>query len=390
MTSRAPAATTHPRGDLPRVALSAQLVELDGAAPRVVRLLPAGTFKARDGRPDGLPGWTLDDAGATALLNAALSRQDRYLIDYDHQTLYASQNGGKAPAAGWFSQLEWRPGDGLYATDVQWTAAATAAIQAREYRYISPVLTFDPATGAVTGLLMAALVNHPALDGLTDLALAHFTLGALASGRPEGLDGPAGRRRSAGHYPVVNHPLTAGAAAMIPDLITLLNLPDAAEPEAVLAAVIELKAQADGFAAKAQVNTPPDPARYAPIEALSALQTELAALTAKVREDELQTLIAPALADGRLLPAQREWAEALGRRDLASLSAYLETAQPLAALTGTQTQGQAPDPTGPVTAFKAAPGYAVAEDRAALHARVLAYQRQHACDYLTAATAIGA
>lgn len=374
----------------PAIALSAQLIELGGAPPRAIRLLPAGVFRAKDGRPQGLPGWRMDDQSAMTILAAAAAQQDRFLIDYDHTTLYTQTTGAKAPAAGWFSRLEWRPEDGLYATDVEWTAAAAAAIEAREYRYISPVLTFDAKTGAVTGLLMAALVNHPALDGLTDLALAHFTLGALASGRPEGLDGPAGRRRSAGHYPLVNHPLTAGAA-MIPDLITLLNLPDAAEPEAVLAAVIELKAQADGFAAlKAQVNTPPDPARYAPIEALSALQTELAALTAKVREDELQTLIAPALADGRLLPAQREWAEALGRRDLASLSAYLETAQPLAALTGTQTQGQAPDPTGPVTAFKAAPGYAVAEDRAALHTRVLAYQRQHACDYLTAATAIGA
>lgn len=176
------------------------------------------------------------------------------------------------------------------------------------------------------------------------------------------------------------------------ELLACLGLPDDADAAAVLAAVTALKAQvADAQTQLAALSAQtPDPAQYTPVSALAALQTELAALTAKVREDELAKLIAPALADGRLLPAQKDWAEALGRKDIASLSAYLATAQPLAALTGTQTQGQAPAAPGAAPAFKTAFGYGVAEDRAALHARVLAYQRQHACDYLTAATAIGA
>lgn len=365
MTSRAPTATTHPRGVLPRVALSAQLVELDGAAPRAVRLLPAGTFKARDGRPAGLPGWTLDDAGARALLNAAQARQDRYLIDYDHQTLYASQNGGKAPAAGWFSQLDWRPGDGLYAIDVQWTAAAQAAIQAHEYRYISPVLSFDAKTGAVTALLMAALVNHPALDGLTDLAAAHF------------------HHRREGHAP------------MNDALLKLLNLPDDADEAAVITAVGALAARLT--AAETQLDTgrealstAPDPAQFVPLAAMTALQAELAALSARVQADDLRKLIEPALADGRLLPAQQEWAEALGHKDLASLSAYLATAQPIAALKGTQTGGKAPDATPAAPPFKPAKGFDVDPAAAALHAQILNYQTLHGVDYLTAAKAVGA
>lgn len=301
-----------------QVALSAQLIDLGGAAPSAIRLLPAGNFRAKDGRPQGLPGWHLDSLSARALIDAAARQADRFLIDYDHQTLYASQNGGKAPAAGWFSQLEWREGDGvalagLYATDVEWTDAAKQAIRAREYRYISPVLTFDPKNGAVTGLLMAALVNHPALDGLTDLAAAHF--------QP-----------------------TRRLPRMNPELLKLLALPDSADEAAVLDAVTALQTQA--VAAQTQLAAlaaqTPDPAQYAPVSALAALQTELAALTAKVREDELEKLIAPALADGRLLPAQKEWAEMLGRKDIASLSAYLATAQPLAALSSTQTGGHAP------------------------------------------------
>jgi phage I-like protein len=144
-----------------------------GRAPSSFRLLPAGRFKARDGRPNGLAhGWNLTDDLARKLIDAATRQNDRFLIDYDHQTLNAPANGGKAPAAGWFSRLEWRPGDGLYALGVEWTASALAAIRAREYRYISPVLTYDATTGDVTGLLMAAIVNYPALDGLTDLAVA--------------------------------------------------------------------------------------------------------------------------------------------------------------------------------------------------------------------------
>jgi len=151
-------------------AARASLTALEGQAPSEFRLLPAGTFKAKDGRPAGLAGWNLSDAAAWAIIGRAQRQQDRFLIDYDHQTL--SGDGTRAPAAGWFSRLEWRPGDGLYALGVEWTAAAQAAIQAKEYRYISPVLTYDPKTGNVTGVLMAAIVNYPAIDGLTDLAAA--------------------------------------------------------------------------------------------------------------------------------------------------------------------------------------------------------------------------
>lgn len=143
-----------------------------GKAPSSFRLMPAGRFKAKDGRPAGLQGWNLTDSLAWQIIAKAQRQQDRFLIDYDHATL--AENGTRAPAAGWFTGLEWRPGDGIYAVGVEWTAAALAAIASREYRYISPVLTYDAKTGDVTGLLMAAIVNYPALDGLTDLAAAHF------------------------------------------------------------------------------------------------------------------------------------------------------------------------------------------------------------------------
>lgn len=348
----------------PAIALSAQLIELGGAPPRAIRLLPAGVFRAKDGRPQGLPGWRMDDQSAMTILAAAAAQQDRFLIDYDHTTLYTQATGAKAPAAGWFSRLEWRPDDGLYATDVEWTAAAAAAIEAREYRYISPVLTFDAKTGAVTGLLMAALVNYPALDGLSDLAAAHF------------------------------HHCREGHALMNDALLKLLDLPDDADEAAVITAVSALAAklaEAETQMAALSAATP-DPAQFVPLSAMAALQAELAALAAKVQTEELRKLIEPALADGRLLPAQKDWAEALGRKDLMALETFLDTAQPIAALKSTQTGGQEPPSARPAAleTYRPAAGYQVDPAAAALHTQIRNYQNLHGVDYVTAAQAVGA
>ncbi|MDD4978776.1 MAG: phage protease [Gallionella sp.] len=143
-------------------------------AGKIIRLIPAGIFRATDGRPAGLPGWKLTASNAAAIIQAATLRANDFLIDYEHQTISASKNGLPAPAAGWFKRLEWRNGDsgGLFALDVRWTERAAAMIAAREYRYISPVFTFDFKTGDVQGLHSAAITNDPALDGLTDMVAA--------------------------------------------------------------------------------------------------------------------------------------------------------------------------------------------------------------------------
>ena len=86
----------------------------------------------------------------------------------------------------------------------------------------------------------------------------------------------------------------------------------------------------------------PDPAKYVGVEVVEALRSDLAALTAKTANREVGELVDAGLADGRLLPAQKDWATALGKKDLAALSGYLATATPIAALSGTQTGGAAP------------------------------------------------
>lgn len=120
---------------------------------------------------------------------------------------------------------------------------------------------------------------------------------------------------------------------------------DASEDQALAA----LKGLSDSIAAqsgtiaalKAQTH---DPAKYVPIETHVQTQNALAALTAKVEQDERDNLVEVALSDGRILPAQEAYWRA---QPVAALKAYLEVAQPVAALNGTQTGGKKPDSKNP-------------------------------------------
>lgn len=316
------------------LSLAACLIELPSAGPDV-RLLPAGTFRAVDGRPTDAPHWFLPPERAAALSARLATRQTACVIDYEHQTLHAEHNGQPAPAAGWFQRVDWRA-DGLYALAVDWTERAQALIAAREYRYLSPVFTYQPGTGEIVDLLHAALTNTPALDDL----------GAVAAR------------------------LHWEALSMNDDLLerlrALLNLPNTAtttEIAAELQKVSDLITGAPSVPADARLSladwitalkaAPPDPAQYVPFAALKAVQDELAALKTQQASAELDACIQAALKDGRLLPPLERWARELGATNAPALRAYLAQAQPLAALTGLQTQGQTP-PLPPQTLNRAA------------------------------------
>lgn len=155
--------TTH---QVARVALTVAVH--DGG---LVQLLPYGDFRSIDGRPTGVAAWRIDAGIAYEVIARAERRINDLVIDFEHQTHLAEKNGRPAPAAGWFKRVEWREGVGLFATDVRWTAAASAMIRAGEYKYLSPVFRFDARSGHVQEILSAALTNSPALDGMVAVAL---------------------------------------------------------------------------------------------------------------------------------------------------------------------------------------------------------------------------
>jgi phage I-like protein len=304
-------------------ALSVDLA-VTGAAPTEFRLLPYGRFQANDGsgRPADVPGgcWLLDRAGAEAIAATFGTRADAMVIDYEHQTLNAPVNGKPAPAAGWIGGLEARD-DGLYAVDVEWTAAAAEMVGARQYRYVSPVFLYSKATGQVLGVVHAALVNYAGLDGLTDLA----ALAALAA-----------------QFSAVQPEQENSMNELLKKLLAALGLQESATEEAALSAMAALKAQSSRVGPldaelAALRGAAPDPAKYVPMTQHAQVQNELAALTAKVEAAERDGLMNGALGDGRILPAQEAYWRA---QPVAALKAYLEVAQPIGALKGLQTGGQ--------------------------------------------------
>jgi len=305
--------------------LTAQLA-IDGNS---FQLLPAGQFKATDGRPGPGKRWQLD-ATIAARLIANSAKANDFVVDYEHQTLLTEQNGQPAPAAGWFSGLEWRDGQGLYATGVRWNARAQQMIADGEYRYISAVFSYD-AQGRPTRLLHAGLTNNPALDGLAPVAALRFA------------------------HPTHHLEDSMNRA----ELLALLGLPDTATDEQISSGLAALKARATSadqlqteVAALKATPANPDPAKFVPLAVATDLQQQIAALTTRINGSETDELIAAALADGRLLPAMEGWARELAKSDLAALRNYVAAAQPIAALKGQQTSGKQPagDPPGELSA----------------------------------------
>ena len=297
------------------------LPEAGGPAPGRIQLFPMGAFAARDGRPGTLKGvkakaWTLDATLAAALVARWQQRETPLVVDYEHQTIHTTENGKPAPAAGWIESLE-VGADGLYAT-VKWTDAARAFIKADEYRYISPVFSFDPETGAVLEVKSAALTNYPALDGM-----------AAVAARTE--DDPSMKKET------------------LEALRHFFGLAADADEAAVLAA---LKAQGDGQTLTAMLaakEADPDPAQYVPVAMLTAAQEKAAELAAKVKELEgdgtlaaLTAEIDAALADGRLPKSCEGWAKATAKTNPEAIRGYIASAVPLVALKATQTGGKMP------------------------------------------------
>lgn len=321
------------------IALAACTFALSASADNTVQiqLTPAGDFKPWDGRELKPGRWHIDQAVAAAVIERFGARKNPRVLDYEHQTLHKERNGQPAPAGGWITGLEWREGQGLFGT-VELTARARQAINDGEYKFVSPVFSYDQATGDVLDVRMAALTNEPGIDGMDPVALQAAAT-ALFSDHEE---------------TPMNKLFLAVCAALA------LNTTNTTEDQAIAALTAHLgsdpladirktlgvddKADATAIctAIQARGTTEVDPAKFVPVSVVESLKTDLAALTAKVQGADVDALVGAGLADGRLLKAQEGWARDLGKSNIAALSAYLDTAAPIAALTRTQTDGKKP------------------------------------------------
>ncbi|QDG74447.1 phage protease [Labrenzia sp. PHM005] len=278
-----------------------------------VKLLPAGTFSTRDGRGPF-------HAGDADRMTAIIKRTKDYLgdtemmIDYDHQSVFGAVKGvgGTAKAAGWVKDFEVRD-DGIYGR-VEWTSAARQAIEAGEYRYISPTFAPDKKTRQVSLLFSAALINTPAMD-LTAVA-AHAELSLTKGSDMDELLEALGLAEGATVADAVTaiEALTATQTA----IAMAVNLPADAGAEAITSAVT-----------KAVADTQPDPAKFVPVEQVEALQADVKKLQSVQAEDKADALVTTAIESGKLAPALKDWGLDLARKDPSKLEAFTASAPEL-------------------------------------------------------------
>lgn len=292
-----------------------------------IRLIPAGEFHAPRGAMAGAGPWRLTPESAARVIAANRSRSADILIDFGHQTLLSEQNGQRVLAAGWVDprSLEYRADGaepGLYGR-VKWVGDTAELIEGDIIRYLSPVFPADPETGEPLDLYHAALTNFPAIDEPIVAALS------------------ARYRTTPRTTPT---PQEEPQMELLKKLLAALGLPETTSEDDAVTGVAALKAKADGadaqIAALRAVPTQPDPAKFVPVETMQAMQTQLAALSARVNDDEAGRLIETAMAEGKLTEAQRAWATGLGKTDIAALRAYVASAPAIAALKGVQTAGK--------------------------------------------------
>lgn len=343
-----------------QLAIAACSFALDGSGPlglamgggrHLVQYTPAGKFLPADGRVMTVANWYIDAAVATDVIARYAARGQPTVIDYEHQTLNKEKNGQPAPAAGWLHGLRWIEGRGLFG-EVEWTEEAKAQISGKKYRYFSPVFSYSQPDGHVLAIHMGAITNDPGLHGLEPLSLlAAATAAFLPAPQEQTTMNPL----LAAVLATLGLPATTDEKAAVTALTAIGSIKDlqakAAAGEAATqvatAACTALSLPADAkadtvTAALTAAVAKPDPAKFVPVETVTAMQTELAALTSKQLNADIDAAVKPALEDGRLLPAQEPWARDLGKSNMAALTAYLDNAPKIAALSSTQTQGQPP------------------------------------------------
>lgn len=327
-----------------QVAAFSVALTADDAGGKWVQLTPAGKFNARNGLGPY-------DAGDQASMQKIIETTRRFagstdlVVDYDHQAITAPSVGGRAPAAGWIKELQARP-EGIFGR-VEWTEAAASAIKAGEYRYISPVFLHEKNTGRVLLIRMAGLTNTPALDMMQVAASA-----LLPNHNPTGdnMDkilsalGLAKGTNEDGVVAAINSYLTSSTA-----IAKAAGLTETAKPEDVLAAVNSLVTDRAKFAKAAglkddaksdeivtAVNSAvagakPDPAKFVPIEQVTALQNDVKELQKTLIGDKAEEAVNSAIKDGKLAPALKEWGLDLYKTDPKKFETFTGSAPVLTA-----------------------------------------------------------
>ncbi len=326
----------------------------NGSADGFVLILPAGTFTGRDGRGPFHAG---DRAAMEKIVARTLAHfgATELMIDYDHQSFFATRPdvGGTAKAAGWIKEFQVRD-DGIWGRP-EWTPAARAAIEAGEYRYLSPLFTSSQKTGQVGRLESVALINTPNLD-LTAFAARADELfqeedeDMKSIAKALGLDDNASEAAILAAINAFGTGIVAMAAAIglkpeakLDEVVSAVSAFAADRGKIAVAAGLKTDAKADEIVtAMSAKGGQVDPAQFVPMAMFTELQTQFRTLQETGASEKAEQAVAEAMSAGKITPANKDWALNYFRKDQAGFEAFVANAP---RLTGQQ-----------LTAAKAEPG----------------------------------
>lgn len=243
----------------------------DGAAaPEWVQLTPAGDrLNGVDGRS-----WPLTDP--ERLIELFASEGQTLPIDLNHSTEIKGTKGEPSPAVGWIVGMELR--DGAIWGKVDWNAAGRAAVEAREYRYLSPVFWVEKGSNRIERFRSAALTNNP-----------NFHMAALNTAVP-----------------------TEETSMNLAEIRKALGLADDADEAAIVTAINSQKTRHE--TALNAARSAPDPEKFVPmathkavLNRAEAAESSLKDIEAKGAEAEIETAINAAIEAKKIAPADREF-----------------------------------------------------------------------------------
>jgi len=286
-----------------RLGIVAELAQ-GQTVPGEFQVFPLGPVEIQGGDPV-----MVDQAAIEEVIRKFRARGLDMVIDWEHQTEGGefSSPDGVAPAAGWIKQLVNKGAQGLWAV-VEWTDRAREYLANREYRYFSPVFLVSKGDRKLVELLRVALTNAPRLNWIKP----------IVAKKPTAPDGA-----------------TEEAMEFLKEVLKALGLPAEATKEQAMAEIAKLKGTPQPVIAKSVISalglaeTATESEIVATIHAIKQrpdLTTEVAALKSRLAERDRDDLVAAAMKEGKITPAQKEWAQNYALNDPEGFKTFIAKA----------------------------------------------------------------
>jgi phage I-like protein len=252
-----------------------------GPVPEWVQLIPAGAVIGRDGRS-----WNNSQPEEIVASFVVLARD--LPIDIEHATELKGPRGNPAPAVGWIQELTVRNGE-IWGR-AEWNEQGKSLVGERAYRYLSPVIVYDRASGRIVGVTSVGLTNQPNLK-----------LPALNQSQSnEGADGPE-------------------ESIMLKALLAALALPETATEAEALAKITGLKSDLATAANRAEN---PSLEKFVPradydaaLARATNAETAINTIKSEQLENDITTAIDAALQEGKITPATADYHRAQCRQE---------------------------------------------------------------------------